>query len=137
MAEVLDSLGRPVVLLYASVRRKRTDEILQTLLPRAVAAVLTEPDAGHRSLPVGELHDIAAGLLARTDGVACDLHAEADWRRAYDRAQELCARLSGAGDAAAQRPVLLVCGSLYLVGAVRAELHRRQGTPEPATDLVL
>jgi folylpolyglutamate synthase/dihydropteroate synthase len=35
-----------------------------------------------------------------------------------------------AGD---QRRPLLICGSLYLIGDLRAQLRRRYGVPEPAS----
>ena len=62
--------------------------------------------------------------------VAGRFELELDCDRALERALELQADRE-------EPSALLVCGSLYLVGHVRAALRRRFGVPEATTEIVL
>lgn len=106
----LDRLGRPYDLLYGTLADKRSEHILPSLAASARRIVLTRP-AGARSRDPRELVPLLTGRKAIV---------EPRPGPALDRA------LVGAA------PLLVVCGSFYLVGEVRGMLSRRFGVPEPA-----
>jgi len=93
--------GRRVVLVYGAMRDKAVDEIAGLLFPRASVVVLTEPRQP-RALSVGALAAVAGHLAERVE-----LHPAPD--QALRRALEL----------AAPEDVVLITGSLYLVGDLR------------------
>ena len=94
--------------MVALARDKDADGFLAELAARAATIVCTTVPSATRGRPALELQSIAASL-----GIAAE--AEPDPKRAFARGTELAGR-SGAW--------LLVTGSLYLVGALRADVLR-------------
>ncbi len=101
LAEFLDRLGRPVDLLFGVLADKDYGEMLSLLSPRARRIVLTAPPSPRAKDPA-EL----AALLGEREGV----FVEPDPGQALERALAL------GGE------VLVVCGSIYLVGEIRKRL---------------
>jgi dihydrofolate synthase/folylpolyglutamate synthase len=113
LARHLHERGTPFDLLFGALRHKQAESTLLPLLAEAREVALTEPPS-ERALPLAELPPVDR------EGT----HLEPRWEIALDRCLE---RL-------AERP-LVVCGSLYLVGAVREGLRRRFGVPLAAADV--
>lgn len=109
LGAALDELvgDRPLVLVASVLSDKEPAAMLSELLGRCVAAVLTQA-ANPRALSVDE-------LLSAAPRGDWELHAEAEPRRALERARAL------AGPAGA----VLVTGSLHLVGDLLADPSRR------------
>ncbi|HVS15947.1 MAG TPA: Mur ligase family protein [Thermoanaerobaculia bacterium] len=101
-------------LLYGSLRDKGADLTLPRLVAATHRVTLTRPPAD-RALDPEELQALAPGS-----------HAEPRVEVALEAA--LAPLAPGDG--------LLVCGSLYLTGAVRAALRARHGVPEAAASVV-
>ena len=99
--------GRRLVLVASILSDKSAADMLPALLARSTAAILTQA-ANPRALPVDE-------LLAAAPRGRWALHAEADPQRALERAREL----AGPGG------VVLVTGSLHLVGDLLSDPARR------------
>ncbi|MGB6642840.1 MAG: folylpolyglutamate synthase/dihydrofolate synthase family protein [Thermoanaerobaculia bacterium] len=97
-------------LLFGVLADKDVGEILPVLAEGARRVILTSPDS-HRALPPEEIE-----RLVPTDRVVVESAAAP----ALDRAL--------AGD----DELLVVCGSIYLVGEVRGLLRHRFGAPPPA-----
>jgi dihydrofolate synthase/folylpolyglutamate synthase len=92
-------------LLFAAMADKDIGGILAPLAPHVASVVATQPDV----LRAAESGDIAGA--ARALGLPCGIEPEA--ARALERARSL----AGPGG------LVLVAGSLYLVGAVAAALE--------------
>ncbi len=119
IAAVLRDLARapelagPCVAVVALARDKDAHGFLTELGNRASAIIATSVPSATRGLPADELHAIAASL-----GIASEV--EPDPKRAFRRGAELAETTDA---------WLLVTGSLYLVGALRAEVARmRRGS---------
>jgi len=98
---------RPVTLVFGAMRDKSVAEIAAVLWPRAERIILTRP-SNSRAMTVDELalftpNSIMADKLTKTDDVA----------EAIEKARELTT----------QDGVILVTGSLYLVGEVKKLLN--------------
>jgi dihydrofolate synthase / folylpolyglutamate synthase len=106
LREALDSTyqGRKVHLVFGAVREKDVHAMLQGLLPR-MASVTLSPLQTPRSLP-------PEAYLALAQGLCADVHVAASAQQALDAAR---AR-------AASEDVVLIAGSLFLVGEVKAHL---------------
>lgn len=113
----LDGIDRPFDLLFGALREKLREPVVPPLVGRAARVVLTTPPSA-RGLAAGEL----AKWLARP------VEVEEDPERALERALDVTSE-------PAADPLLVVCGSLYLVGAVRGELRRRWGVPAAPVEL--
>jgi dihydrofolate synthase/folylpolyglutamate synthase len=111
LREYLDEQVPDYTLLFGVLRDKEVGRMLPELAATAAHTVLTTP-ASPRAVPPGEL----LPLVRRGAAVVVP-----DPRAALEVAL------------ATGRPVV-VCGSLYLVGAIRSELRRAYGTPPPAED---
>jgi dihydrofolate synthase/folylpolyglutamate synthase len=103
LAEFLDRMGQPADLLFGVLADKDYGEMLALLAPRARRIVLTTP-ASPRAKDPTEL----AALLEAREGVL----VEPDPSRALDRALALGGEM------------LVVCGSIYLVGEIRKRLRK-------------
>jgi dihydrofolate synthase/folylpolyglutamate synthase len=114
VTEFVDELGEPVDLLFGALADKPIAEMLPPLLSRAASAVLTTAPSP-RAVPAAQLAAWAGGRAVLV---------EPDPSRALD--------LVLRGEAP-----LLVCGSLYLVGAARALLRQRFGVPPPAAAITV
>jgi len=110
LARFLDRLGRPFVLLFGALADKETSAMLPPLARRARAVVLTRPASDRALAPA----DLAASLDPATP---CTLEPEpaAALAAACGRARELGVDL------------VVACGSLYLIGPLRALLHEPDG----------
>ena len=102
----------PLVLLFAAMADKDVRGIAQELFPLASAIVLTRPRVARAASP--------RALRRRAGRLAAGAHGVAGVARALARARRL-ARGIGAGT------TVVVAGSLYLVGAVKAMLERNRG----------
>lgn len=100
-------------LLFGALADKPVEEMLPRLAAGAGKIYLTEPPSG-RACPVNRLVPLAGAGLRE---VVADPLAALDGALA-DRAG----------------PLLVVCGSIYLVGAVRVRLRELTGVPAPAAD---
>jgi dihydrofolate synthase/folylpolyglutamate synthase len=102
LARFLDRLGEPFDLLFGALADKEVERMLPPLAARARRIVLTRPES-ERALAPERLVALAAG--------------NANVRVVERPADALAAALEN-------RPTLLVaCGSLFLLGALRALLH--------------
>lgn len=101
----LAGLGRPYDLLFGVLRDKRAPRAAGGLIERASRVIVTTPPS-ERAL--------AARSLAR--GIGRSVEIEPDPAEALDRGLDT-------------DRLLVVCGSLYLVGAIRGELRRSFGRP--------
>lgn len=124
LSRALAGLERPCHLIFGALRDKEVESMLPPLAELAERVVLTVP-ATPRALSPEELRRHLPGRrpsLAPSAAAALDL---------------VLGEAPGRGVAApADRGVLtVVCGSLYLVGEVRALLTRRFGLPTPAPRL--
>ncbi len=106
LARFLDRLGRPFDLLFGALADKEVERMLPPLAARARRVTLTRP---------GSSRALAPELLARRLDEPSRVDVVEDPARALEAA--LAARPS----------LLVVCGSLYLVGALRDGLRRRGG----------
>lgn len=112
LASFLARLDEPRRLLFGVLDDKDGDGMLAAVADGFADAVLTRPP-GARGLPPAR--------LAPPPGLPVEV--EEDPERALDRALA-----SGPG-------LLVVCGSIYLLGAVRSRLRELFGTPPPAVSL--
>jgi dihydrofolate synthase/folylpolyglutamate synthase len=110
LAGFLDRLREPANLLFGVLADKDYREMLDLLTPRARHLVLTRPVSPRAKDPAELLP-----LLAGREGVA----VEPDPGRALDCALAL------------DGEVLVVCGSIFLVGELRRGLRERFGVPAP------
>jgi dihydrofolate synthase/folylpolyglutamate synthase len=113
LAAFLRDTAGPIDLLFGALADKDAADMLPRLLPYAGELTLTAPPSP-RALDPRDLAVVAAGRRVRLEN---------------DPALALESALA-AGD---QRRPLLICGSLYLIGDLRAQLRRRYGVPEPAS----
>lgn len=116
-----------VDLLFGTLAGKNAKETLAALAPWVRRLVLTEPEGGPRTLSVNALE--AETRSVDWPALQAPLQVRSDWRDA------LTVALDGARQS--EPGCLVVAGSLYLVGAVRAALRERFGVPPATTDLVL
>ncbi|MEZ5332931.1 MAG: folylpolyglutamate synthase/dihydrofolate synthase family protein [Thermoanaerobaculia bacterium] len=108
----LDRVDEPQYLLFGVLEEKDGDAMLRALGAGFDRALLTRPPGARAREPKS---------LAVPSGLETEI--EPQWERALERALE-----AGPG-------LLVVCGSIYLVGAVRSRLHELFGRPARAVDL--
>lgn len=113
LAEALKALGAPVHFLFGAMVDKDVESMLAALSPLAVSWSLTRVDYPRAADP----EVLAAALEAIAPGARSAAYGQID--AALD-AVVATARLDGG--------TVVVCGSLYLVGAVRPKLAARFGT---------
>lgn len=127
----LDRSAKPRALLFGTVRGKRPTHAVGLLGPAVEAIWLTAPDS-HRAVPAAELarrvRRYQPELAAKIRGPQSSPERDPGLERALEQALAWCARHGGE---------LVVCGSLYLVGDVRARLRARFGHPAAAADIAL
>jgi dihydrofolate synthase/folylpolyglutamate synthase len=119
LAAAIDDLGEPVDLLFGVLEDKDAAAMLAALAPRASGVTLTRP-SGDRGREAATLRDLLPADLRRRARVV------------EEPAQALREAL-----AAAEGRIVVACGSLALVGELRAALRQRYGVPEPAVDIKL
>jgi dihydrofolate synthase/folylpolyglutamate synthase len=120
LAELLARLPGPAGaadLVFGVLSDKDAGEMLHSLAPRARHLVLTTP-LSPRARPAGQLLELLAGSHPGA-------LVEPDPGAAMERALELGAE------------AVVVCGSIYLVGALRSWLRDRFGVPHPAVDCLM
>jgi dihydrofolate synthase/folylpolyglutamate synthase len=110
LAGFLREVGGRIDLLFGALADKDAAGMLPPLAARAEQLTLTTPPSP-RAL---DARDLATLVEGRAVHLESEPAAALEWALAH-------------GDAA--RP-LVVCGSLYLIGDLRAELRRRYGVPE-------
>jgi dihydrofolate synthase/folylpolyglutamate synthase len=93
--------GRRVRLVYASMRDKAIRQICETLFPLAEEVYLTHPEHPRAATP--------EEILAALDSRPAKLHIEIEPARALEKA----------ASASSPNDVVLVVGSLFLVGAIK------------------
>lgn len=108
--------GRPVALLTSIVRDKDAAGILKTLAP-AVSAVIATQSGNSRALSAADLKEIASRYCARTQLAPDPIVA-----------LNLARRLVGHGG------LIVVAGSIFLVGELRAHLLGEAVDPTPLSD---
>jgi dihydrofolate synthase/folylpolyglutamate synthase len=115
LGELLAQLpgGAPDV-VFGVLSDKDAGEMLDSLAPRARRLVLTMP-VSPRARPAAQLLELLSGAHR---GALVEPDPEAALERALDLGAE----------------TIVVCGSIYLVGALRAWLRARFGVPPPAVD---
>ena len=108
LAEALRAVfpSRRPVFVFAALREKPVDRMLEQLLPLGRAVVLTAPRSSRT--PPMDPHELARRAADRIEAVFVEPAAE----RAVEKAKAL----------AGPEGVVCVCGSLYLVGEVRGLL---------------
>lgn len=108
---------RKVVLLLGMLADKPVEQVLDALLPVASRVVVTEPvlGAGQRHATVREAGDLAGRIAARGFSPEVDREPTQALRRALEAAEP--------------EDLVLCTGSLYLVGALRAELVGKEESP--------
>jgi dihydrofolate synthase/folylpolyglutamate synthase len=108
LAHELRRLAKPCVLLFGAMADKAVEAMAAELFPLATAVVLTAPRMPRAARP--------ASVLARVGAVGRDVRLAP----AVGPALRLARRLAG------PRGLVVVAGSLYLVGAVKALLLRER-----------
>lgn len=108
--------GRPVALVTSIVRDKDAAGILAALAP-SVSTIVATRSANPRSLPADELEALARPLVAQVRTAAEPIGAV-----------DLARSLVGPGG------LVLVAGSIFLVGELRAYLLREPVDPVPLSD---
>jgi len=112
LADFLAGLGTQVDLLFGVLIDKDAAEMLASLAPHARRLILTTPPSPRAQDPAGLLR-----YLEGREGV----EVEPDPARALDR---LLAR---------DGEVLVVCGSIYLIGEIRGRIDRNRAPRAPVT----
>jgi dihydrofolate synthase / folylpolyglutamate synthase len=107
LADFLDRHGADFDLLFGALADKEIPAMLHPLVARAKRVTLTKPASSRAAEPA----DLAALVPGRS--VTIEAKPVDALSRALDGAENL----------------LLICGSLYLVGELRGELRRRYGVP--------
>ncbi len=118
LAAALDDLDEPVDLLFGVLAEKEAEPMLAHLAPRARRLTLTRP-SGPRGREAASLRPLAEG---RGREVAV---AEAPGEALASALRQAAGR------------IVVCCGSLALVGELRALLHRRYGVPRPAVEMTV
>lgn len=119
LAVALDDLGEAADLVFGVLDDKDAGAMLAHLAPKAKRLTLTRP-SGPRGRAAAELAPLVpSGSKAEVQVVA-------------DPAAAVAEALRKAGGR-----VVVVCGSLALVGEVRAILRRRYGVPAPAVETAI
>jgi dihydrofolate synthase / folylpolyglutamate synthase len=114
LAAFLDDTSGRIDLVFGALADKDAGPMLDRLAPRLRHLILTTP-ASPRARPPAELAELLPGRAG--------LILEPDPGRALERGLEL------RGD------LLVVCGSIYLIGDIRQRLTARFGVPEPAAEI--
>jgi dihydrofolate synthase/folylpolyglutamate synthase len=117
LAAALADLGEPVDLLFGVLEDKDAAAMLARLAPRARALTLTRPSA-----PRGRAAASLAPLVPK--GLRLPVRVAEEPARALGEALE---RSEGR--------IVVACGSIVLVGEVRAALRKRYGVPAPAVEI--
>ncbi len=126
MLHVLVPLARNLIVTTAPSPRARQAEDLAPLAEAAAAAVI--PMSGRSDAtdaPAAPAASVAPGAIAAVRATTPRIWCEPEPAAALARALDLGADL------------LVICGSIFLVGDLRQELRRRQGVPPAAADLSL
>ena len=134
LAVALDDLGEPVDLVFGVLAEKEAEPMLAALAPRARRITLTRPSG-----PRGRE---AASLVPLVPRVPEPGSSGPPGRAGRERSRDVEV-VEAPGDAlvaalrrAAGR-IVVACGSLAMVGELRAFLHRRYGVPQPAVEMTV
>jgi dihydrofolate synthase / folylpolyglutamate synthase len=122
LAAALEDLGEPIDLLFGALEDKDAAAMLGHLAPRAQAITLTRP-SGPRGREAASL----LPLVPRGSGGR---------RRALAVVEEPARALREAL-AGAEGRIVVACGSIFLVGEIRAALRARYGVPPPAIEIAV
>jgi dihydrofolate synthase/folylpolyglutamate synthase len=113
LATALAAMGEPVAMVFGALADKDVAAMAALLAPHAAEIHLALPPSP-RAMALGDLQALAPLAAANPVG---------------DPAAALDAALAGG------RPLVVVTGSLYLVGEARRLLRARFGTPPPAAEV--
>ncbi|MEE8137756.1 MAG: folylpolyglutamate synthase/dihydrofolate synthase family protein [Thermoanaerobaculia bacterium] len=115
LSRFLEGRGTSYDLLFGALADKEVERVFPPLARLARRVVLTAPDTP-RAIPPESLRRVlgCAEAVVRPESAAA-----------------LSAALDGVGD------LLVVCGSIYLAGEIRALLRQRFGTPQAAKEVSL
>lgn len=122
LSEYLEDLAAPYDLLFGSLAGKDVESYLPLLAGGAGKVILTAP-VNSKALPAGAL----CPLISDHPNVAIEENVGVALRRALD----------GADEASDRAVLLVVCGSIYLVGDVRTRLCAAYGEPLSAGSTAL
>ncbi len=154
LAAFLDRLGRPHDLLFGALADKDLEAMLPPLAARARRVTLTSVPSPRSESPsrlrslLGDRQavletDPGKALDSALAGARTHLKDSAD-AQSGDFKNSTAVEFADFTDSTAveSRPdatprLLVICGSLYLVGALREALRRRHGAPPAAEDLAL
>lgn len=117
--DFLQGVGEKATFLFGVLADKDVNEMLRHLLPHAERFVLTTPPNPRALAP--DL--VAEKIAALRAGVAIEVEVEAEPGKALDAALARGAEL------------VVACGSIYLLGEIRAGLRARFGVPGRAVEL--
>lgn len=98
---------RPITMIFGAMKEKDVREMLSILLPRTHKLILTKPD-NSRATPTGELLKEAPKTFDRDKIVVSESLEDA---------------LTKAGEISTENEIILVTGSLYLVGEAKRILN--------------
>jgi dihydrofolate synthase/folylpolyglutamate synthase len=108
--------GRPITLVFGVARDKAVRELAEILFPLAEHVVVTQAD-NPRAASTAEIR-------AMTQSIGADLRELPGVPEALTGAYELTPRpVSGAGPAAGRRGLVVIAGSLYIVGKARGVIR--------------
>lgn len=131
LADYLGTLGTKPILLFAAMRDKQVELMLETLLPRVAGAVFTRPPMARASEPAELLETArriarALGLSAAPQLDVASLNHPEEERLAvrdnYAAEADVPGALAAARAQAGASGIVLVAGSLFLIGAVKEVL---------------
>ena len=105
----------PITIVFGTMRDKDLTEIAETLFPLAENLILTEPD-NPRAMSVGELKQTALKYLNKDK-----IFSVPDVSEAVDSARQISSNYS-----ATKHSLILVTGSLYLIGEAQKILSENQ-----------
>jgi len=100
-------IDKPITMIFGAMNDKDVREIAETLLPKADVLILTKSE-NPRAMPAGEIGSLLSDVLDNKHVVET-----ASMRDALQKAEQLSKR----------RKIILVTGSLYLVGEAKKILN--------------
>ena len=108
LGEFLDEfVAKPITMIFGAMKEKNVVEILRTLLPKIENVILTRPN-NERAMTADEL----------AESISCSYEVEHTFVT-----KTVAGAIAKANDVASENGIILVTGSLYLVGEVKKILN--------------